>query len=267
MFEIIKTPFSPVKTVRLNTRGDFRPCSTGVDIEELKVRTLMERAEEEYTNNRGVIASAAHADKDLAIENAYQEAIERISLAAWWKYRRPAIAKLSDERIGKLLEANNITKPANFSVDIGFVESVDPDYYVTYSIISNRQSYPFAVLGGGCSKDTTVAAKKALYESIQSWTATQWIDSHEGTKSKVYWDISELEYRSSLPVDITTALDEKITTKHKMLSALNVRAVLQGDLYIAEATEKNKEFHTASEMAKLAMKDGEKNVVFTPYNL
>lgn len=83
MFEIIDTPFSPIKTVRLDDRGDFRPCSTGLDIDNLKVRTMMERIEADHANDQEIVASAAHADKEIALENAWQEAIERISLAAW----------------------------------------------------------------------------------------------------------------------------------------------------------------------------------------
>ena len=43
----------------------------------------MERTETDHVNGQKIIASAAHADRESSIENAWQEAIERISLAAW----------------------------------------------------------------------------------------------------------------------------------------------------------------------------------------
>lgn len=80
------------------------------------------------------------------------------------------------------------------------------------------------------------AAEKAIYESMQSWTATNWIDSHQNTESKVYWDTRELMSRiadlSSLTVDESHGIS-----------------------------------HVTSELARIAMRDDEHISVFTPHNL
>lgn len=268
MFEIIDTPFSPVKTVRLYNRGDFRPCSTGLDVDSLKIRTAMERIEIEHTGGREIISSAAHTDKEVALENAWQEAIERISLAAWWALNRSFQAKFSDDAIEEIMCNNKIEIPESFSLRVGLVESIDPNYRVACSIISNEKDYPFAVLGGGCSKDPTQAAEKAIYESMQSWTATSWIDSHQNTESKVYWDTRELTNRiadlSGLIVD-----ESHTPTPYKAdcLNNLDARVAFRDGVYVAEIIESNGASHTTSELAKVAMRGDEQISVFTPHNL
>jgi len=269
MFEIIDTPFPPVKTVRLVNRGDFRPCSTGTNIDELNTRTLMERVETGHTNDRKIIASAAHADRESSIENAWQEAIERISLAAWWALRRPFITKFSDQAIDEILYENHIEKPEDFSIRVGFVESVHPDYHVACSILSNDKSYPFVVLGGGCSKDdATSAAEKALYESIQSWTATTWIDSHHDVRQKVYWDTGELNDRILNLSSTTTEFTEKrMPSRDSCLDNLRVHVAVHDDIYVTEIAESRGTSYATLELARLAMKDYEHISVFTPHNM
>ena len=269
MFEIIDTPFPPVKTVRLGNRGDFRPCSTGTNIDELNTRTLMERAETDYTNDRKIIASAAHTDRESSIENAWQEAIERISLAAWWALRRPFISKFSDQAIDEILSENNIEKPDDFSIHVGFVESVHPDYHVACSILSNDKSYPFVVLGGGCSKDDAAsAAEKALYESIQSWTATTWIDLHQDVGQKVYWDTSELNDRISNLSSTTTEFTEKrVSSRYSCLDNLRAHVAVHDNIYVTEIAESRGTSHATFELARLAMKDSERISAFTPHNM
>ena len=268
MFEIIDTPFSPIKTVRLDDGGDFRPCSTGLDIDNLKVRTMMERIEADHANDQEIVASAAHTDKEIALENAWQEAIERISLAAWWALDRPFLAKFSDDTVEKIVCNHKIEIPESFSVRVGLVESVNPDYKIACSIISNESDYPFAVLGGGCSKNAMQAAEKAIYESMQSWTATNWIDSHQNTESKVYWDTRELMSRiadlSSLTVD-----ESHVPTPHKAdcLSNLGARVTFYDGVYVAEIIESHGISHVTSELARIAMRDDEHISVFTPHNL
>lgn len=268
MFEIIDTPFSPVKTVRLDNRGDFRPCSTGLDVDGLKMRTIMERMETEYTNGKEIVASAAHTDKETALENAWQEAIERISLAAWWALNRSFQAKFSDGAIEKIMRNNKIEIPERFSVYVGLVESVSPDYKVACSIISNEKDYPFAVLGGGCSKNATQAAEKAIYESIQSWTATNWIDSNQSTENKVYWDTRELRNRIT---DLSSLTEDEShvpsSCKSDCLSNLGTRVTLYDDVYVAEIIESNGISHVTSELARIAMRDDEHISVLTPHNL
>lgn len=269
MFEIIDTPFPPVKTVRLVNRGDFRPCSTGTNIDELNTRTLMEQVEIDHVNGQKIIASAAHADRESSIENAWQEAIERISLAAWWALRRPFITKFSDQAIDEILYENHIEKPEDFSIHVGFVESVHPDYYVACSVLSNDKLYPFVVLGGGCSKDDAAsAAEKALYESIQSWTATTWIDSHQEVRQKVYWDTSELNDRILNLSNTTTDFAEKrVSSRDSCLDNLRAHVTVHNDIYITEIIESRGTSHATLELARLAMKDSERISVFTPHNM
>ncbi len=268
MFEIIDTPFPPVKTVRLDNRGDFRPCSTGLDIDNLKMRTIMEKKEIEYTNDRKIVASAAHIDKEIALENAWQEAIERISLAAWWALNRSFRTKFSDDAVKKIVCNHKIEIPESFSLRVGLVESVNPDYKVACSIISSERNYPFAVLGGGCSKNAMQAAEKAIYESMQSWTATNWIDSHQNTESKVYWDTKELIHRiaelSSLTVE-----ESHIQTPPKAdcLGDLGARVTFCDNVYVAEIIESHGISHVTSELARVAMRDDEHISVFTHHNL
>ena len=229
----------------------------------------MERTETDHVNGQKIIASAAHADRESSIENAWQEAIERISLAAWWALRRPFISKFSDQAINEMLYQNHIERPENFSIHVGFVESVHPDYYVACSILSNDESYPFAVLGGGCSKDdATSAAEKALYESIQSWTATTWIDSHQDVGQKVYWDAGELNERILTLSNTATEFTEKrMHSRRSCLDSLRAHVAVHDNIYVTEIAESRRTSHATLELARLAMKDSERISVFTPHNM
>ena len=228
----------------------------------------MERAETDYTDDRKVIASAAHTDREASIENAWQEAVERISLAAWWTLGRQFITRLSDQHIDEVLSENHIEKPKDFSIHVGFVESVNPDYRVACSILSNDKLYPFAVLGGGCSKDAMSAAEKALYESMQSWTATEWMDSRHDIKQKVYWDMGELNNRiSNLSSTVTGLPEKRVSSRKSHLDSLSACVNLHNDIYITEIVESHGISHVTLELAKLAMRDNEHISVFTPHNM
>lgn len=228
----------------------------------------MEQAEVDHANSPSAIASAAHTDKESSIENARQEAIERVSLAAWWSLDRPFITKLSGEDIDDMLHKSRIEKPEGFSIHIGFVEPIHPDYYVACSILSNSKIYPFTVLGGGCSKNATLAAERALYESFQSWTATDWIDSHHDTQDKVYWDIGELTNRITGLSNITMGYPEKEPSSQTYhIDDLEARVTTHNDVYITEIVEPRTTSSTTLELARLAMKDGERITVFTPHNI
>ena len=229
----------------------------------------MERTETDHVTGQKIIASAAHADRESSIENAWQEAIERISLAAWWVLRRPFIARFSDQVINEILYENHIEKPEDFSIHVGFVESVHPDYHVACSIPSNDKSYPFAVLGGGCSKDDAAsAAEKALYESIQSWTATTWIDSHQEVGQKVYWDTGELSDRIlNLSRTTTGFAGKRMSSRHSCLDDLRTHVAVHDNIYFTEIVESSGTSHATLELARLAMKDSERISVFTPHNM
>lgn len=229
----------------------------------------MERVETDHVNDQKIIASAAHTNRESSIENAWQEAIERISLAAWWALRRPFTTKFSDKAIDEMLYENHIERPENFSIHVGFVESVHPDYYVACSILSNDKSYPFVVLGGGCSKnDAASAAEKALYESIQSWTATTWIDSYRDVGQKVYWDTGELDDRIlNLSCTTTGFAEKRIPSQYSCLDNLRAHVSVHDNIYVTEIVESSGVSHATLELARLAMKDNECISVFTPHNM
>ncbi len=229
----------------------------------------MEGTELDRTDERKIIASAAHTDRKSSIENAWQEAIERISLAAWWALDRPFISTVPGTFVDELLAKNHVKKPDGFSVHIGFVESIHPLYYVACGIMVNDKAHPYAVLGGGCSKDATLAADKALYESIQSWTATEWIDSNCDVSQKVYWDIGELEKRISGLFEVTADVPKKIvpTTGNSYVDGLSARVSLREGIYVTEIVEPRQISHTTRELAKLAMRENERISVFTPHNV
>jgi ribosomal protein S12 methylthiotransferase accessory factor YcaO len=270
MYEIIDTPFEAVKTVRMDINSGFRPCSTGTKISDLVTRVAMERAEMDFVIDKAVFASAAHESKKLSIENAKCEAIERISLAAWWSCERSFVAKLSNELIKLMLMRNNLTIPENYSVNIGFVESACSGYYVACSILLNDNKYPYVVLGGGCSKDSGSAAEKAFYESVQSWAATEWIDTNSMPNKKVYWDTLELKKRiADLNMKTVELSDDQLFISGNIFDKLNSRVTAVSGIYITEIFESSisMKSHTTIQLARLAMKNEENISVYTPHNV
>lgn len=273
MFEIIDTVFPPVKTTRLSDRDSFRPCSTGIDLEALYVRTKMEELEShtEMPTKVGVISTAAHPEQLIAIENAKREAIERVSLAAWWALERQPIAKLSQEDILKEIIDPSIGIPEDFALHIGFVEPVENNYWVACCILENQRSYPFIVLGGSCETDPIKAAKKAFYEAIQSWTGTNWIDEHLPPDKKIFWDLGELKRRiasfEDSPLLNHAAENEKPLTKDLgFFSNKDIRSTHNDGTFIVEIVDGTVTGHLTSQLARLAMKENEELRIYTPHN-
>lgn len=182
---------------------------------------------------------------------------------------RPFTSTVHSTFVDALLAKKHIKKPDGFSVHIGFVESIHPHYHVACAVILNDKEYPYAVLGGGCSNDAALAAEKALYESIQSWTATEWIDSNCDVSQKVYWDIGELEKRISGLSDVTADVQKKIvpTTDNSYVDGLSAQVSLQDGIYVTEIVGSHQISHTTRELAKLAMRENERISVFTPHNI
>ena len=196
MYDIIQTPFSGIKTLRLSESDTFRPCSTGTDLEEMQLHTEMERYENRTLSklrDMGIaaIASAAHIEQTKAKENAITETVERVSLASWWTYRRQPVYILTTSESKQLLENVGIDTPRDFSFSIGLAPSSSSEKTVAYSILSNTASYPFAVLGGGCDTDEYVAIEKAAIESVQSWVGSVWMSEH---REPIYWDVHKALY-------------------------------------------------------------------------
>ena len=119
MYEIIQTPFPDIKTLRLSESDTFRPCSTGTDLEKMQLHTEMECYESRaLTRLRGMgvvaLSSAAHIERTKANENVISEAIERVSLASWWVYRRQPVHILTMSETKQLLESVGINDPRDF---------------------------------------------------------------------------------------------------------------------------------------------------------
>ncbi len=153
MINFQKIP-TPAKDIIVLKAGDFdkdgfRPAASGDCFEDLEKRVEMEAVEIELSKRQpsGFIASAAHIEKPQAIRNAKFEAIERISLSAWWSLNRPFVAKYEQDLIDKLLQTHDLVDQG-FDVNIGFVEPACETGFVAVAILENDQKYPFTVLGG-----------------------------------------------------------------------------------------------------------------------
>ncbi len=270
MFEIIETPFMPLKTVKTVGSDSFRPCSTGVDIEDLKKRTMMEGLEVDSLECSGVIASAANNDRESSVANTINEAVERISLASWWALNRPFTSRLSNKYIKNIFLEDGIEENDNFSVNVGFVESIDSGLYVACSILENERSYPFIVLGGGCSKSISVAARKAIYESIQSWTATEWLRRNCSADDQVYWDTGELKRRLGelIKTPVRPLINDEPRQDSCSLKGVDLFTESIDDVYISRAVLSDGSFsHSTQQLARMAMRSNEQVSVFTQHNI
>ena len=262
MYEIIQTPFPDIKTLRLSESDTFRPCSTGTDLEKMQLHTEMECYESRaLTRLRGMglvaLSSAAHIERTKANENVISEAIERVSLASWWVYRRQPVHILTMSETKQLLESVGINDPRDFSFSIGLAPSSSSEKKVAYSILSNTTSYPFAVLGGGCDSDEYIAAKKATIESVQSWVGSVWMDKH---REPIYWDIHEL-------LDRAISNDTSpYTTTNRLLDKLSIDCNKDELVYCAIATSSLIASTRSLELAKLDRQPGEHPLVFTEHN-
>ncbi|MBB1566929.1 YcaO-like family protein [Candidatus Saccharibacteria bacterium] len=262
MYDIIQTPFSGIKTLRLSESDTFRPCSTGTDLEEMQLHTEMERYENRTLSklrDMGIaaIASAAHIEQTKAKENAITEAVERVSLASWWTYRRQPVYILTTSESKQLLENVGIDTPRDFSFSIGLAPSSSSEKTVAYSILSNTASYPFAVLGGGCDTDEYVAIEKAAVESVQSWVGSVWMSEH---REPIYWDVHELLNRAN---SIST---KPCITTSRLLDKIDIDCNKDEFAYCAIATSSLITSIRSYELAKLDRQPGEYPMVFTEHN-
>lgn len=281
MFEIIQTPFAPVKTVRLASDEEFRPCATGLDMNNLQLRTRMEALEIQHAHSIDIdrqeaIATAANTDKTSSVQHALWEAIERISLAGWWALDRPFAGKIITDQVDQMLNEDGVHVPEGYIFNVGFVPSIDPALAVACSILTNKYIYPFAVLGGGCDEDKTKAAKSSVYESIQSWAATNWLDNNTSADKKAYWDTKELVRRAGCLQEMTfRAVGDKLDAHgiemgSAALKSLRSETVKEQDVYITDIfTNVNQDAGplTQLKMAELVATDSENISIFTPHNI
>lgn len=194
----------------------FRPAATGLEYDDVKLRVSMELLEVSASKvcQKGYISSAAHYDKNLAVINARNEAIERISLAAWWALRRPSLRRIRNNYL-----ADFITNDCNFSAVVGLIPSEFSTGNTIVCIIKNEYKYPYSVLG--CAHDINVdkATNKAVFEAVQSWVGSNWY-KRNSPKNIPAWDLKELENRiqeiNSLP------LITKLVRKNNNAQKINI---------------------------------------------
>lgn len=196
-FRTIDNPFSETHLVRLESdrvKGMFRPSAIDSELSIAREKASMEELEDIFSCEANIISSAAHPDLSTAIYNAQKEAIERISLSAWWAFERPVKSKLSQKEKLAIIDGI-LPKDGSFNVEIGFVEPSCATGYVAVSILESKIDWPRIVLGGSYDIEPMLAAKKAFLESVQSWTATNWLKDNDPSNMP-YWDSQELLKRA-----------------------------------------------------------------------
>ena len=266
-FMEIATPFHRLTTVRLEKSGDFRPSATGdnSDIDNIKLRVLMEQLEIDAstTQKPGFISSAAHSNRVTAIQNAQFEAIERISLAAWWTLKRPIIAKVPLNTLETLVESYEPKQDIHAS--IGFVEPINKVGFAALSILSHDSTYPYTALGGAYSHDVSVATEKAFIESVQSWTASKWLYDHNRDSAPL-WDVAELSSRRN-EIESTEATETSSDKGGCSIPGEQIVVSEVDDTYVAWIYGKEPVSGTSVSLAKLAMRPNDNIRVFTNHNL
>ncbi|MFZ2125977.1 MAG: hypothetical protein WAV04_00490 [Candidatus Microsaccharimonas sp.] len=259
----IKTPFPSLKTVKLAESDTFRPAATGDNEDQIRLKTLMEALEIQASVDResGFVSSAAHVERDAAIENAEREANERISVAAWWAFDRPILGKASDADIAAMHEKYDV--PSDYHFAIGFVETVMRDGYAAVSILENAQTYPYIVLGASFHEDKGVAAEKAFVESTQSWAASVW-EKEQGQKLGL-WDIAELRRRLLLieQAPVIGGLRQVIVAS---APSTHLEVDQFPDGYVAWVYAHQFVSGRTASLARLAMKANESYYTYTEHN-
>jgi hypothetical protein len=196
----LSTPAAGIISLQVRNGGaetQFRPSATGEPSDLLRIRAQMEALEIEASAEvqPGFVASAAHVDKEKAVAAAQFEAVERLSLAAWWALDRPILARADESVMQELGEAYFAGSP-DFRFSIGYVEPVSGTGFAAVSILENTSEYPFIVLGGSYAGTPEEAARGAFFESVQSWTGTIWMRDNAPQQTP-YWDVGELRKRTA----------------------------------------------------------------------
>lgn len=267
----IPTPYLGIITRKQVDSPTFRPAATGFITDELDLRFQMEALEVEASVNQepGYISTAAHTTKSNAIRAALNEADERISAAAWWVYDRPLESGFDPLNVPIDSLESEASKEIR-SIAIGFVDSCMKRGVVAVSILQG-DTYPFAVLGASISEDRTESASKAFIESVQSWTASKWLRTHE-PDSMPLWDVAELNRRATIirQSEDSTRRSESSNndTQNSITESLVVKTRRYNDRYVAwvYATERVIS-GTSLSLASLARRLDEQPQVFTNHNL
>jgi hypothetical protein len=270
-FQRIESLSSKTHLVKVDSPSLFRPAAIDDDIFLAYKKAAMERYEDILSGHKQIIATAAHEDKEIAIKNAREEAIERSSLAAWWAYRRSVVARF-DGNLADYMSDYYLDRRKEFQINIGFIKPVCNMGYVAVSILENHSDYPHAVMGGGFGIDPVSAARKALLESVQSWTGTQWLRQNNPDEMP-YWDFPELIKRAG---DIRKADEIDVPgNSHRPFGRQALISYFAGsDLYVAKLDSvyvagigRGADVSGLSyKIAELDKQPGEEAVVFTQHN-
>lgn len=185
MSEII-SKYPPYITVRAELDSElFRPAATGLSVDNTFDRMEMELRETIHIpRDTSYLGCSASMSKESSIKGAYFEAIEKVSVAKWWAYQLPIIArekKLDDSLASYNLESIEFEIPSITGAGICIA-----------SIIKNN-TYPYFVLGSGFSINRKLSQEKARSEAINSLVGTEWYISNG--KQGPGWDFGELSKR------------------------------------------------------------------------
>ena len=259
----IETPSPLLHTLKIGDNDSFRPSATGKDLENTKLKVIMELLEIEASKNvnHTIVSSAAHTDRLLSIKNAALEAEERLSASAWWAFDRPILGKASNEEIEYIYNEYKISR--DYEIAIGYIfPTQDTNNYVAVSIIKNMSKYPFIVLGTGASDDKNIAKEKAFVESIQSWTATEW-ESNNDVKQSTLWDISELLRRFDKISQTNCFPDSNIFVKEITFSSNTIDV---NDAFVTLMHSEKIDSTRSSKLAEIAIINSELYATFTDHN-
>jgi len=227
----------------------------------------MEQSEiDASTHHIGSISSAAHYEPVQALNNAIDEADERISTSAWWAYDRTMLSRYA-LKSSPLSEFLNDPQTEIESINIGTIESFAKRGHVAVSILTGR-SYPYAVLGSGISQDVHQSAQKAFFESVQSWTASKWLHDNEPQNTPL-WDVHELQKRATKIAEAPSdTLKQKIPEGPGILNKLSVRMSPLEGVFVAHIYDIHGPVSGRSlSLAALARIAHEQPSVFTDHNL
>jgi hypothetical protein len=269
-FHSIENPSTRAYLVKIDDADSFRPAAIDNDIFVAYKKAGMEQVEDRFPG-ADIIASAAHIDKETAEENAKKEAIERLSLSSWWALNRPVISRL-DDGIVQSIRNYYLPDDEDFGINIGFVKPVCGTGFVAVSILEKQSEYPRAVLGGGFDEKPLEAAHKAFLESLQSWSATEWLWQNN-PKEMPYWDTLELTKRAEAIQESKQFEMFKIeypqfdtTVFSRYFSDAKITIQDQEGVYVAGISLGVDFYGKSYKIAEMDKQPGEKIQVFTQYN-
>ena len=223
-FEVLDTPAKGIVTVRLvQGQDNFRPCATGPqgDLKLTKLKAEMEALEVEASSSlpASTIATAVHSDKKVAEKNAIKEAYERSYVKYWWQYGALELSPMSSKKSQEIIQSYQLGP--EFSLSVGTIASFKGLGQLCITIILNKASYPYAVIGTALERSQAKAINKSIVEALQSWTGSIYLRDHK--LPTPHWDYEEILKRqqglllsktiSSAPNQPTIDLSKYITIK------------------------------------------------------